>query len=51
MWRKYLKLSIKELKGAYQVVVEKSNGKEVVVKSFESLEAAQSYQKEFRSEV
>jgi len=46
-FRKYLKLSIKELEGAFQLLVEKTNGKQQVIKSFKSLEEAESYRVKF----
>ena len=49
-FRKYLKLSIKEEKKAFQVQVGMSTGKTMVLKSFASYEAAEAYKVKFIQE-
>ena len=46
-YRKYLKISLKQIENGFQLVVEKSNGKIVILKSFETAKAAENYRKQF----
>lgn len=46
-FRKYLKLSIKELDKSFQLLVEKTNGKQQLIKSFQSFEEAEAYRVKF----